>query len=91
RGSDEGERALAVAEATPFERPRERGWHIELASQDEIERLGRLLEDAPGGTPIVLHWNGRAERLPNGLADDAAIPPALAEIFGGARVRLAPI
>ena len=100
RGSMPGDDApvelsVTVNEVKPFER-RElplapKGWHVTAASTREIDALARLLDESPGGIPVVMHVGDNAERLGRGISNSVYVKNELESIFGRSRVWEAPI
>ena len=95
-GANAGEEAplelsIGANEVQPFERPAfvaaPRGWHVNVASRDQIDRLALLLEEWPGTIPVVMHAGSREQRLPKGIAGDSGVRGELARIFGFENVR----
>ena len=81
-------------EIAPFTRPArvERrtsvpaGWHVTVASREEIDALALLLDEWPGTVPVTLRVNGDARRLPRGLSAEAAVRDQLMRIVGPGNV-----
>ena len=89
------EMSLQVGEAKAYERrevpPPPRAWHARASSVREIDALARLLDESPGGVPVVLHVGDAAERLPRGISNSVYVRSELESIFGGAGVWEAPV
>jgi DNA polymerase-3 subunit alpha len=64
-----------------------RGWHVQVAGREQIDRLAALIDEWPGEIPIVLHARGRAQRLARTVANDNRVRPELERIFGSVAVR----
>jgi DNA polymerase-3 subunit alpha len=64
-----------------------RGWHVDVAGRDQIDRLAALIDEWPGEIPVVMHVAGRAHRLARTLAGDVRMRAELERIFGPAGVR----
>ena len=95
RGSMPGDDApvecsITVNEARPYERregaPAPKGWHVTALSVTEIDALARLLDESPGGVPIVLHVGDARETMPRGISNSIYVKNELESIFGGSRV-----
>jgi len=100
RGSIPGDEApvelsLTVNEVKPYDRrvvpPRPKGWHVTAGSTKEIDALARLLDESPGGVPVVLHVGEATEKLPRGISNGVYVKNELESIFGRARVWEAPV
>jgi len=85
------ELSIGANEVQPFERPAfaaaPRGWHVNVATRDQIDRLALLLEEWPGTVPVVMHAGSREQRVPKGIAPDPGVRGELARIFGFENVR----
>ncbi|MBV8721737.1 MAG: DNA polymerase III subunit alpha, partial [Candidatus Eremiobacteraeota bacterium] len=62
-------------------------WHVDVSGRQQIDRLAALIAEWPGDVPVVMHHNGRAQRVAKTLAGDARIRLELERIFGAAGVR----
>jgi DNA polymerase-3 subunit alpha len=100
RGSMPGDEApvelsITVNEVRPYERrivaPAAKGWHVTASSVKEIDALARLLDESPGGVPVVMHVGENAERLPRGISDSIYVKNELESIFGRSGVWQAPL
>ncbi len=84
------ELSLTVNEVKPFERrhvpPPPTGWHVTASRKKQIDALGELLRESPGGVPVVLHIGEHAERLPGGISNSMYVRHELESIFGGPSV-----
>ncbi|MBV9272034.1 MAG: DNA polymerase III subunit alpha, partial [Candidatus Eremiobacteraeota bacterium] len=85
------ELSVGANEVQQFERPAfvaaPRGWHVNVANREQIDRLALLLEEWPGTIPVVMHAAAREKRLPKGVAADPGVRGELARIFGFENVR----
>ncbi len=85
--------SLAADEVIPFAPPREtprqvvRGWHVEVTHRDQIDRLARLIDRWPGEIPVVMHAQGRSQRVARAIAGDARVRSELERIFAPGGVR----
>jgi len=100
RGSNVGDDApvelsVTVNEVSAYERrdlPRPPlAWHVSARSVREIDALARLLDESPGGVPVVLHAGEAMEQLPRGISNSVYVKNELESIFGGARVWEGPL
>jgi DNA polymerase-3 subunit alpha len=100
RGSMPGDEApvelsVTVNEVRPYERrivaPAPKGWHVTASSVKEIDALARLLDESPGGVPVVMHVGENVERLPRGISDSIYVKNELESIFGRSGVWQAPL
>lgn len=73
--------------ARGFEPPPVLGWHIDVFSREQIDRLATLVDEWPGETPIVIHARGRAKRLDRTVAPDPQLRAELERIFGRGNIR----
>ncbi len=88
------ELSVSANEVTGFEppargfEPREvQGWHVDVASRDQIDRLAALVDEWPGEAVIVLHARGRSQHLARTVASDPRLRGELERIFGHGNVR----
>jgi hypothetical protein len=88
------ELSVHANEVTPFvppsrgyELPPVRGWHVDVASRDQIDLLASLLDEWPGDAPVVMHARGQAKRLARTAAADHRLKSELERIFGASAVR----
>jgi DNA polymerase III subunit alpha len=88
------ELSVAASEVTPFVLPAVRpvhngvlGWHVEVTSRDQIDRLARLIDEWPGEVPVVMHVQGRAQRVSRSIAADGRVRGELERIFAPQGVR----
>jgi DNA polymerase-3 subunit alpha len=84
------ELSISANEVQPFERPAyvapPAGWHITVASRDQIDRLAAVLDEWPGTVPIMARIANRTQRLPRGIAPDYRLKSELERIFGPGNV-----
>ena len=89
------ELSVTVNEAKAYDRhvlpPPPKGWHVTASSAKEIDALAQLLDESPGGVPIVLHVGESAEQMPRGISNSIYVKGELESIFGGMRVWEAPV
>ena len=85
---------LAANEATKFVPPISslpvgavRGWHVDVTRRDQIDRLARLIDEWPGEVPVVMHVQGRSQRVARAIASDSRIRDELERIFAPQGVR----
>jgi hypothetical protein len=88
------ELSIAANEVTPFVAPVARapvnganGWHVDVTSRDQIDRLARLIDEWPGEVPVVMHVQGRAQRVSRNIAADMRVRGELERIFAPHGVR----
>jgi DNA polymerase-3 subunit alpha len=82
--------SVSANEVTAFVPPRARlprAWHVEVTSRDQIDRLAALISEWPGEVPVMMHANGRSQRVARTLAGDLRMRVELERIFGAAGVR----
>ncbi|HEY1975730.1 MAG TPA: DNA polymerase III subunit alpha [Candidatus Baltobacteraceae bacterium] len=82
--------SVSANEVTPFVPPRARApraWHVEVTSRDQIDRLAALIAEWPGEVPVMMHANGRSQRVARTIAADSRTRIELERIFGAAGVR----
>jgi DNA polymerase-3 subunit alpha len=72
--------ALAVVVGTS-------GWHVDVTDRDQIDRLARLIDEWPGEVPVVMHVQGRSQRVARAIAGDARVRGELERIFAPSGVR----
>ncbi|MFZ0575293.1 MAG: OB-fold nucleic acid binding domain-containing protein, partial [Candidatus Cybelea sp.] len=72
--------ALAVVAGTS-------GWHVDVTHRDQIDRLARLIDEWPGEVPVVMHVQGRSQRVARAIAGDARVRGELERIFAPNGVR----
>jgi DNA polymerase-3 subunit alpha len=72
--------ALAVVVGTS-------GWHVDVTDRDQIDRLARLIDEWPGEVPVVMHVQGRSQRVARAIAGDARVRGELERIFAPNGVR----
>jgi len=63
------------------------GWHVEVTHRDQIDRLARLIDEWPGEVPVVMHVQGRSQRVARAIANDARVRGELERIFAPQGVR----
>jgi hypothetical protein len=85
---------VAANEVTLFEPPavvayggNVRGWHVNVTHRDQIDRLARLIDEWPGEVPVVMHVQGRSQRVARAIAGDARVRSELERIFAPQGVR----
>jgi DNA polymerase-3 subunit alpha len=82
--------SVIVSEVTTFERPARRaappGWHVNVNTRDQIDRLAAVLEEWPGTVPVMARIGERSQRLPRGIAPDYRMKFELERIFGNGNV-----
>ena len=88
------ELSVSANEVTVFEPPARgaepqpvRGWHVDVLSRDQIDRLAALVDEWPGEVPIVMHARGRTQRLARTIAPDPRLRAELERIFGRGNIR----
>jgi DNA polymerase III subunit alpha len=86
--------SVAANEVTLFEPPavvayggNVRGWHVNVTHRDQIDRLARLIDEWPGEVPVVMHVQGRSQRVARAIAGDARVRSELERIFAPQGVR----
>ncbi len=86
--------SVAANEVTLFEPPavvayggNVRGWHVNVTHRDQIDRLARLIDEWPGEVPVVMHVQGRSQRVARAIAGDARVRNELERIFAPQGVR----
>ena len=63
------------------------GWHVDVTDRDQIDRLARLIDEWPGEVPVVMHVQGRSQRVARAIAGDARVRGELERIFAPNGVR----
>ncbi len=63
------------------------GWHVDVTSREQIDRLAALVDEWPGDVPLVLHARGRSQLLSRSVASDVRLRGELERIFGRGNVR----
>jgi DNA polymerase-3 subunit alpha len=63
------------------------GWHVDVTHREQIDRLARLIDEWPGEVPVVLHVQGRSQRVGRAIAGDARVRGELERIFAPSGVR----
>ena len=88
------ELSIAANEVKAFNPPppappaaRARGWHVDVTRRDQIDRLARLIDEWPGEIPVVMHVQGRSQRVARAIADDVRVRGELELIFAPQGVR----
>jgi DNA polymerase-3 subunit alpha len=88
------ELSVAAHEAVAFEPPPAavfasdaRGWHVDVTHREQIDRLARLIDEWPGEIPVVMHAQGRSQRVGRAIAADARVRGELERIFDPRGVR----
>jgi DNA polymerase-3 subunit alpha len=64
-----------------------RGWHVNVTDREQIDRLARLIDEWPGEVPVVMHVQGRSQRVARAIAGDARVRHELERIFAPQGVR----
>ena len=64
-----------------------RGWHVDVTDREQIDRLARLIDEWPGEVPVVMHVQGRSQRVARAIASDARVRGELERIFAPHGVR----
>ena len=64
-----------------------RGWHVDVSDREQIDRLARLIDEWPGEVPVVMHVQGRSQRVGRAIAGDARVRHELERIFAPQGVR----
>jgi DNA polymerase-3 subunit alpha len=64
-----------------------RGWHVEVRSRDQIDRLAALVDEWPGEATVMMHAAGRSQLLSRTIAPDRRLRDDLERIFGRGKVR----
>ncbi len=83
--ANEVERFVPPAVIAPA--PDARGWHVDVTHREQIDRLARLIDEWPGEVPVVMHVQGRAQRVARAIAGDARVRGELERIFAPSGVR----
>jgi DNA polymerase-3 subunit alpha len=82
--------SISANEVLPFERPthvaQPAGWHVEVNSREQIDRLAAILDEWPGTVPVMARIGNRTQRLPRGMAGDWRLKAELERIFGPGNV-----
>jgi DNA polymerase-3 subunit alpha len=88
------ELSVAANEVSNFVRPPDaviaadaKGWHVDVTDRDQIDRLARLIDEWPGEVPVVMHVQGRSQRVARAIAGDARVRGELERIFAPSGVR----
>jgi DNA polymerase III alpha subunit len=85
------ELSVSANEVQAFERPayvaQPAGWHVNVESRDQVDRLAALLDEWPGTVPVMARIGSRTQRLPRAIAGDYRIKVELERIFGTGNVR----
>ena len=91
------ELSVSANDVAPFEPPKNngvrpaappvRGWHVDVYSRDQIDRLAVLVEEWPGDVPLVMHARGKSQTLSRTVAPDHRLRSELERIFGAGNVR----
>jgi DNA polymerase-3 subunit alpha len=89
------ELSVSANDVAPFEPPKTngvhrgpvRGWHVEVQSRDQIDRLAALVDEWPGEVPLVMHARGKSHKLVRTVAPDYRLRSELERIFGAGNVR----
>jgi len=64
-----------------------RGWHVDVTDREQIDRLARLIDEWPGEVPVVMHVQGRSQRVGRAIANDVRVRGELERIFAPQGVR----
>jgi DNA polymerase III subunit alpha len=82
--------SVQAMEVRPFERridpPQRQGWHVQVRDRKQIDDLARLLDDLRGDVAIVLHADGKSQRMPVGISSGVYVRSELEAIFGRAAI-----
>jgi DNA polymerase III subunit alpha len=88
------ELSVAANDVTPFVPPAiaavrsdARGWHVMVTHREQIDRLARLIDEWPGEVPVVIHVQGRSQRVARAIANDSRVRWELERIFAPNGVR----
>jgi DNA polymerase-3 subunit alpha len=88
------ELSVSANEVSAFEIPARaeapcpaRGWHVDVQSREQIDRLATLMDEWPGPAPVVMHARGRIQRAARTVAADHRLRGELERIFGRTGVR----
>ncbi len=90
------ELSVSANDVAPFEPPKGNGvrhappvagWHVQVQSRDQIDRLAALVDEWPGDVPLVLHARGKSQKLSRSVAPDSRLRSELERIFGPGNVR----
>ncbi len=91
------ELSVSANDVAPFEPPKGNGvrpvtppvlgWHVDVHSRDQIDRLAVLVEEWPGDVPLVMHARGKTQKLSRTVAPDYRLRSELERIFGAGNVR----
>ncbi|MDQ2864670.1 MAG: DNA polymerase III subunit alpha [Candidatus Eremiobacteraeota bacterium] len=88
------ELSVSANDVTAFEPPARaperrtvQGWHVDVLSREQIDRLAAVLDEWPGNVPIVMHSRGRAQRLARTVSPNPALRSELERIFGRENIR----
>ncbi len=90
---EEGPLELSVGanDVQAFERPlrpaQPAGWHVIVATRDQVDRLAAILDEWPGTVPVMARIANRTQRLPRGIAADYRVQTELERVFGASNVR----
>jgi hypothetical protein len=60
---------------------------VDVTHRDQIDRLARLIDEWPGEVPVVMHVQGRSQRVARAIAGDARVRGELERIFAPNGVR----
>ena len=63
------------------------GWHVDVTHREQIDRLARLIDEWPGEVPVVMHVQGRSQRVGRAIAGDTRVRAELERIFAPSGVR----
>jgi len=82
--------SVQAMEVKPFERraaPAVRqGWHVQVRDRKQIDELARLIDTSRGDVAIVLHADGKSQRMPVGISNGVYVRRELEAIFGRAAI-----
>jgi DNA polymerase-3 subunit alpha len=78
--------SVSANDVAPFERPAHvaapAGWHVNVTSRDQVDRLASVLDEWPGTVPVMARIANRIQRLPRGISGDWHLKAELERIFG---------
>jgi hypothetical protein len=58
-----------------------------VTHREQIDRLARLIDEWPGEIPVVMHVQGRSQRVARAIAGDSRVRWELERIFAPNGVR----
>jgi DNA polymerase-3 subunit alpha len=89
------ELSVSANEVTVFEAPARgfeppppvRGWHVDVTTREQIDRLAAIVDEWPGDIPLVMHARGRSQLVARTVASDPRLRGELERVFGRSNVR----